>query len=323
MRIIAGSGRSGTTWVLDAMAEANSVRPIFEPLNTVHDTVGAFADCYVDPGKHSADLRQFFERLVSGEHHSLFSDFRVRPERLRLRLEVLSSSEELKKYCRRWEKLCRNYGDYQRTRGRSSTLIKIIRGNLMLGWLSSHFNARILLLIRHPGAVVESQLRLGNDQWEPYTKLEKYRSDLGLSRAYLEKFSHLTHRKLSLAQAHTLNWCIENQIPLLEAEAKGYTVIFYESLFNDPQREWQRAAQGLDLQSMPSAASIARPSQQASSQWRTGPAADRRCCHWLERISPVALEDVDSVLREMQVKVYDAYQPLPIVDAAQSFGSMG
>ena len=30
--IIAGSGRSGTTWVLDAVAEANQLRTKFEPL---------------------------------------------------------------------------------------------------------------------------------------------------------------------------------------------------------------------------------------------------------------------------------------------------
>jgi hypothetical protein len=33
IRIIAGSGRSGTTWVLDALAEANALRPVFEPLH--------------------------------------------------------------------------------------------------------------------------------------------------------------------------------------------------------------------------------------------------------------------------------------------------
>ena len=33
--IIAGSGRGGTTWILDSIAEANNLRTIFEPLNTV------------------------------------------------------------------------------------------------------------------------------------------------------------------------------------------------------------------------------------------------------------------------------------------------
>ena len=31
--IVAGSGRSGTTWVLDAIAETNNLRTIYEPLN--------------------------------------------------------------------------------------------------------------------------------------------------------------------------------------------------------------------------------------------------------------------------------------------------
>jgi len=33
MKLIAGSGRSGTTWVLDALADANDLRPVFEPLH--------------------------------------------------------------------------------------------------------------------------------------------------------------------------------------------------------------------------------------------------------------------------------------------------
>ena len=30
--IIAGSGRSGTTWILDVIAESNNLRTVFEPL---------------------------------------------------------------------------------------------------------------------------------------------------------------------------------------------------------------------------------------------------------------------------------------------------
>ena len=33
-RIVAGFGRSGTTWVQDSLASANSLRTVFEPLNT-------------------------------------------------------------------------------------------------------------------------------------------------------------------------------------------------------------------------------------------------------------------------------------------------
>ena len=41
MRLIAGSGRSGTTWVQDALAAANDLRPVFEPLHPAVSEIGA------------------------------------------------------------------------------------------------------------------------------------------------------------------------------------------------------------------------------------------------------------------------------------------
>jgi len=82
--IIAGSGRSGTTWVLDAIARANNLRTIFEPLNPVgHPSAKHLANRYVRDDTDFPELKRFMDKVFSGNLKSLWANYRIRPDRLR------------------------------------------------------------------------------------------------------------------------------------------------------------------------------------------------------------------------------------------------
>ena len=79
--VIAGSGRSGTTWVLDVIAKANNLRPVFEPLcqrGVVE--ARAFGRRYVRENAYEPELERFMakvfmvKKILIGEvelHHYL------------------------------------------------------------------------------------------------------------------------------------------------------------------------------------------------------------------------------------------------------------
>jgi len=161
-RIIAGSGRSGTTWILDALAEVNGLRPVFEPLHP-KSVQGAepYAYHYFSPQTEAADLEVFLNQFFTGTYHSIWTDFRIRPIRLMPRWRNFTSLGRMYALFSEWRGAVRRFVHYRGMLGNSPILVKMIRANLMLGWLREKFDARIVFVVRHPGAVVESKVRLG------------------------------------------------------------------------------------------------------------------------------------------------------------------
>ena len=82
--IVAGSGRSGTTWVLDVLAEANRLRPVFEPLYPgAHPVAEKFHSKYLEPSQDEPQLQDYLSRVFERRETNSFSDFRISPPNLR------------------------------------------------------------------------------------------------------------------------------------------------------------------------------------------------------------------------------------------------
>src|SRR5262245_48320131 len=77
MRLIAGSGRSGTTWVLDALATANDLRPVFEPLHPHLSRVGdRYAHRALTAEEQHPDLEEFLAGVCAGRGIPLWTKYR-------------------------------------------------------------------------------------------------------------------------------------------------------------------------------------------------------------------------------------------------------
>ena len=82
-RVIAGAGRSGTTWILDAIAEANQAKTIFEPLHPDGvSEAGRFCNRYVPEYSLNPALKGFMDNVFSGKLNSIWANYRMRPDRL-------------------------------------------------------------------------------------------------------------------------------------------------------------------------------------------------------------------------------------------------
>ncbi len=158
----AGSGRSGTTWVLDVLATSFHLRPIFEPLNPYAvKAAGAYAGRYVPREADLPGMESFFGRIFAGDLSTSWTDLRFHPRRLFPERGTLADLDAYKLMLHRWAQAFKQYRTYGPCRGRETVIVKFIRANLLLAWLSDRFDAKIHFLCRHPGAVAESKLRLG------------------------------------------------------------------------------------------------------------------------------------------------------------------
>jgi hypothetical protein len=300
--------------MLDVLAEANNLRPIFEPLHPEVSAVGRqFGYSYLVRGSQCDELKTMFAAVALGDLSTVWTDYRITPSRLRLEYSHLRSLAELKVLVRRWEQFARRYAAYRNRKARQRTIIKCIRANLMLDWLHANFDARIVLLMRHPCAAVESRLRFAG-QWDPFPLLQRYQKDSALMGTSLQEQVNLLTRRLSRAEALTAVWCIENVIPAAQAASNGYVVAFYEELLEQPRAEWTRIVQGLGLAEVPGDDLLRRPSQQSAVVLQKRDKIEtytKSYARWRERLSPVELAEIEGVLKAFGIDFYNIAEDRP------------
>lgn len=211
--LVAGSGRGGTTWLGQIINADNSFRDIFEPFNPAKMAVV----------KHFC-ARQY---LRSENHDPRY----LEPARLVFAGKVRADWTD--RYNRRV--IC------------TKRLIKDIRVNLMLKWISSHFpDMPTIFLLRHPCAVALSRMF---QRWKGQVGLRGLLSQDLLIEDYLKPMVPAIIRAKSDFEQHILVWCVENYVPLRSLHRNDVLIVFYENLCIQPKVEIRRLAEYLRLQS--------------------------------------------------------------------------
>lgn len=310
--VIAGSGRSGTTWVQDALAHANGYATIFEPLHPdAVPAMAAYAGRYLRTEEGCDELETFLRRVFSGQVRDTWMTYRVRPDRLALRKNILAGPRQAYECCRRWKKLARHYMRYRRVQGKP-VLVKFIRANLMLPWLVAHLDVRIVALVRHPGAVIESKLRLGGDDWEPGIIIEHYRSQANLDADLLSAHEGILRQHLTPAGEQALIWCIENKLLMEHAEEWGIVLGYYEDLLDESNEvAWRSIVDGLGLSNIPDTVLRRRASQQTSRLTSERGYDSGHCGAWRSRLSPAQSSEIQRVLDSFGIEQYSMDETFP------------
>ncbi len=199
---LAGSGRSGTTWVAGIINHRNGYRLVFEPFH---------------PGR--VDLCENFRRK-----QYLRPDDR-REEYLGPAREILAG------------RIRDPWTDRFNTRFVARRrLIKDIRANLLLGWMRANFpGVPIVLLLRHPCAVAASRLALG---WRD--NLSETMDQEELVEDYLLPMEAGIRDSRSAFERHVFSWCIENYVPLRQFGPGEIHLAFYENFLAYPEDEIRR-----------------------------------------------------------------------------------
>src|SRR5918998_3655773 len=198
---LAGSGRSGTTWVSDIINYKNDYRYVFEPFHPgkVGICRGFRCNQYLRPQDRREEFLHPARRILSGGLRSGWSD--------------------------------RFHSRFVARR----RLIKDIRANLLLGWMRANFpEMPIILLLRHPCAVVASRLALG---WKDHL------SETMEQRELVEDFLFSMEAEIRAAKGdferHLFLWCIDNYVPLKQFRPQEVHLTFYENLLARPEAELQ------------------------------------------------------------------------------------
>ena len=201
--IVAGSGRSGTTWVSEIINFDNRYRFIFEPIRP--DVLPLLKNLshkqYLRPEDNDRKYLDPIDKILHGRIRNAYLD-----------------KHNMRLFARQ-------------------ALIKMIRGHLLLCWLHQHYpGTPIVFLLRHPCAVASSKLRIGWDSEE----LESFLDQEDLVTDYLSPYVDKIRGARSELERHVFIWCIENYVVLKQFPANGMLIVFYENLCENPEAELNR-----------------------------------------------------------------------------------
>ena len=272
--LVAGTARSGTTWLADVIASQLVCRIMFEPFNPelVREYRGFNYFQYMRPEEEDGSLHFYARRVFSGELRNRWVD---------------RQNENL-------------FAEYR--------LVKEIRANLMLKWLHRQFpEVPVLFLLRHPCAVVLSRMELG---WATDRDIQPLLSQPALVSDYLDGHMDLIRNVQTDEEKHTIIWCVSNLVPLNQFRSDELKIIYYEDLCVQPDVELPAAFAAIGVDYDRSTANrLDRPSQttRATSAVVTG---SDRVSHWQKKLNPV---QVERILRIVQAFGLDhLYQDSPM-----------
>jgi hypothetical protein len=262
LRFIAGSGRSGTTWVQDAVATANCLRPVFEPLNPYASQIGwKYALRALNPDETHADLKVFLDDVFAGKRARLWTRYRRQWRWFLPRSAELRMASRGPNVLNRWARFAREVPRLAHMASMDSPLVKCIWSNLLLGWLSRRYDCRLVLIVRHPGAVIESELR---NKWNAQFAVDRFRNDATFDVMTGGRYRGLLEKNLAPIEGLAVRWLVENQWNIEQATKLPITVVHYEHLSSQSDAAWKRVCDALDLQRAPDKKTISRPSQQSA-----------------------------------------------------------
>jgi len=255
---------------------------VFEPLHPSHVPAAVpLWGRYLRPGRPYPPFERFFDRLVSGGGVTRWSD-----------QENPGAGSRF------------HPAPWVRRLLRPPRVIKMIRANLMLGWLRQRYRLPAVYVVRHPVATIASWQKLG---WGG--RLDHFSAQDDLIA------DHLTGRDVRWqttdpVEALATRWAIENLVPISQMQGRGWPVATYEELLADPRAEVTRVLGEIGLPFTPQVAmAIDRPSISTHDHSTSGPAA-QRLSRWRTELSRGQIETILGVVQALGLTLYGR-NPLP------------
>lgn len=273
--IVACAGRSGSTWLTEILATLPGYTVIWEPLHLGNNPAckahGFDWQNYIRRNTAAPQQRAYLKKLLTGEN---------------LSTQVLTSLEF------RPSRLLQPTGGY---------LVKFVNANMMLPWITDTFSASAVLMIRHPCAVVASQIEHGS--WDHVTK-----DNMTVPKNLFERYPHLssvyeqieTHEEVL-----AFEWALQTYVPLRAAPPRPWFLTTYEDLVMDGPSVVESMFDNLGY-SVPKAAyeQLHVPSATSSDRLKHQDGTERLNT-WRERLTPKQADQILSVAQEVGITCYN------------------
>ena len=268
--LIFGSIRSGTTWLAEVLSSLDGYIQIFEPLHPdyVPEVSRIFTDRnpYIPPHQDWPEGHSLFSKIHSGK---LINSW------------IMSQVSLLKIFKAK------------------RLVVKYVRGNLLLEWLVVNMDVLTpILMIRHPCAIISSQLNKG---WQPGKKLL-------LNNPYLDHYPDIRRECERLSEPEelaALAWCLRYHAPLMSRKPYQFVLVCYEKLVRNGKEELIKIFNILNIPLENKAiAQLSIPSDTVTSISQVVKGKDP-LAGWREKLTKTQCQNILNVLHIFSMDFYD------------------
>ena len=237
--VITGSPRSGTTWLMEILRVIPGYTSLFEPLNPIYFPesfeTGFRSRTYLSPNKDWQIGEEYLKKIFTGQY-PYYTGLLESGSYLNMKFSMLISGllYQLKPELL-IHKLLGN-----------KLIVKFVRFNRLLPWVVKRFQLRnIILIIRHPCAVIASQLKTGfygyHPAFPPYIDIFPNRKNILDEASKIDVLNHSLLNKLKKIKTKeeilAASWCLDTYVPLSYPKPYPWTVVIYEKLIKDGENE--------------------------------------------------------------------------------------
>lgn len=281
--VVACTGRGGSTWLAQIIASLPRHHLLWEQLhwrtNPECQDYGFGEPLYLTEHRASFRHEQYVRKILSGR--------------------TLPSAINTSQYFRPWKLIwLRAY------------VAKLVTANMMLPWMVQTFGVRAVFMVRHPCAVVSSQLRHG--AWDEVEKQFCNHPEL------FEEYPHLgtVYEGIrSKEEILAFNWAVQNFVPLVHSEPRPWITTTYEVLIDEGMTEVERIFKELGEKVPRNAkAKLRSPSETASANLSSS-SEESQLKKWKRHLSE---SQIDRILRIVQAVGIRGYSERIYPDGALS-----
>lgn len=271
--IISGVPRGGSTWFSELLSSDKKSSLIWEPLSL------AF---YPEFNKLHFKERQYLHPQLKDDN--TYATFK----------KVLSGNQL-------------TYGILQRTDvnqliASEYLIVKFCRANRLLPWLTNNFNFKTTIhLLRHPCAVVASQLKFGawDDIEHSFTE-EELKPD-----GFVENYYNIIKPINKIEEKLAAIWCLDNIIPLTQNHENKWKTITYENLLIKPEETFKY----IDIPYTPEIKNkLYKPS---STTVKGSPVnnnennIEKQLSYWKQTLTQKQINNIITIVKAFEIYIYD------------------
>ncbi len=276
--VVASSGRGGSTWLAEIISTLPGYVLQWEPLHLRNNPESARHGFtwqnYVRPGTEAPAKRAYLDRILRGED---------------LSTRTLTS-------------LNFNLGRLAQLRG---YVVKCVNANGLLYWMLEARPVPAVLMVRHPCAVVASQLV---HAWSGLRK-----EDCTIPEFLFEDYPHFADvfdRISEPEEVLAFEWAVQTHVPLSQPQPHPWLLTTYERLVDEGRTEVDRLFAYLG-RPIPDEAYRRLDTASATTATHSNVAAGKDPLKgWTTRLSPAQIDNVLRVAHEMGVDFYsEALRP--------------
>jgi len=291
--VVACTGRGGSTWLAQIVSTLPHHHLLWEQLhwrtNPECQDYGFGEPIYLTNERARTEQEQFVRRVLTGQ--------------------TLSSAINTSRYFQPW--------DLIRVR---AYVAKFVTANMLLPWMVETFGVRTIYMVRHPCAVVASQMK--HERWDEVEK------EFCEHPVLFQEYPHLRRTFEAINSTEEIlafNWAVQNIIPLKHPNPKPWITTTYEALVEDGMNEVERIFGELGEPVPQRAEPMLNRSSATSSEASSNHRNREQLTKWRKRLSTAQIGRILEVVDDSGIAVYDdgLYPNLDRASVTEKEGKFG